>query len=64
MWVGRSVAVVKLPQAVASGLFSVSLSPIFNFFVWMPLASYGAIRQKESWAPMASYGAERVNFSI
>ena len=29
----------------------------------MPLASYGAIRQKEGWTPMASYGGERVNVS-
>ena len=42
-------------------LFSASPRPIRNFFVWTPIASYGAIRQKESWTLMASYGAERVN---
>ena len=44
--------------------FQASPRPIFNFFVWTPLASYGTIRQKESWTPMAFYGAERVNCII
>ena len=51
---------------VASGLdhtdLVFSLTQAYrNFFVWTPIASYGAIRQKESWTLMASYGAERVN---
>ena len=29
----------------------------------MPLASYGAIGQKERWTPMASYGGFRVNIT-
>ena len=67
--VGCSVAAVKPPLAVFPAawitltLFSASPRPIFNFFfVWMPLASHGAIRQKESWTPLASYGAERVKY--
>ena len=44
-------------------LLSASPSPIRNFFVWTPIASYGAIRQKDSWTLMVFYGAERVNKS-
>ena len=53
MWVGHSVAAVKPPQAVlpaaliALTLFPVSPTLILDFFVRKPLASYGAIQQKE-----------------
>ena len=69
MWVGHSVAAVKLPQAVLPAayitptLFSATPRPIRSFFVWTPIASYGAIQQKESWTLMVSYGAERVNIT-
>ena len=45
-------------------LFSASPRPIFNFFVWMPLASYGAVWQEEGCMQLASYGAERVNVTL
>ena len=32
-----------------------------DFFVRTPLASYGAIGQKERWTPMAFYGGKRGN---
>ena len=35
--------------------------PIFKTFVRMPLASHGAIGQKERWTPLVSYGGERVS---
>ena len=66
VWVGRSVADVKQPQAV---LPTKNLTLTFNqplpglsldLFVWTPLASYGAIGQKKRWTPMASYRAEWV----
>ena len=44
----------------AETLFSASPRPIFNFFVWTPMASYGAIRQTESGTLMANYDTERV----
>ena len=68
MWVGRSVAAVKLPQALLPAawimmtLFSASHPGlVLDFFAWTSLASYGAIQQKESWMPVASYGTERGN---
>ena len=69
IWVGGSVADVKLPQAVlptkTTTLTLLPASPwptvFLDLFVRTPLASYGAIGQKERWTPMASYRAEWVN---
>ena len=54
MWVGGSVAAVKLPQAVLPAkkmmltlLLPASPRPVFRLFVRTPLSSYGAVGQKE-----------------
>ena len=65
MWVGHSVTAVKQPQAVlpadhADLFFQPHPGLFLDFFVRTPLASYGAIGQKERWTPMVSYGGERV----
>ena len=66
VWVGRSVATVKrlrlCHKRPRSRWPSFQHHPGLSvtFFVWMPIASYGAIRQKERWTLMVSYGAERV----